>query len=155
MKALSSPKCLLLVALITACLFNSINSLNSESTRLLLQDDEEEFVEYCFSNLTGPQSTEDGLITTADVYTFIRNIDHDDTHESFDGLNIYIQVQWMWTLCPRQSGATNQCMDEMEQMYTEQEDYGFHLSPDKIKYVFEQIRGFCESIYPSLKSICE
>jgi hypothetical protein len=129
--------------------------INSESTRFL-QDDHEDFVEYCYTSLTGPQSTEDGLITTTDVYNFIRLVDHDGTHKSFDGLDIYLQLQWMWALCPPTSGeATNQCLDEMKEMYNDQLDYGFQLSPDTSTSVFEKIRGFCEKIYPSLKSACK
>ena len=108
---------------------------------------EEDFVSVCYGNLTSSDATSDGNITTIDVYNFIKLVD-DNATSNYLSINVLIQLEWMWTLCPPSWETSAKCLSELEEMNEQGYDYGFLLDDETTTTsIYAQVEGFCRRIW--------
>ena len=119
------------------------NIIEMRRSLFKLQDD---FVEVCYGNLTSTESIQDGNITTIDVYNFISLVD-ENKYLNFNSIPAFIQLEWMWTLCPPTWMSAAKCLEELEEMNELGSDYGFTLTPENQNSVFSKVKSFCKRIW--------
>ena len=131
---------------------NLDESRKSRTLTSIDNDEESEFVRICYESLTSREATRDGYINTHDVYNFVSTVDsttHDDT--TYDGINIFIQIEWIRTLCA-ESWEDVKCFQRLETMMIQKGFYGFQLQQSSQDQIFEQVYDFCWRIFPILET---
>ena len=121
----------------------SVRDINTRRSLFKLQDD---FVDVCFGNLTSPQAIQDGNIFTNDVYSFVNLVDEKE-YLHFNDIPVFIQLEWMWALCPPSYRTSVECFEKLEEMNEKGDDYGFLLNPDDKDSVYHKVKNFCRRIW--------
>jgi hypothetical protein len=119
-----------------------------------------DFVDVCYNTLTSNQVVVNGNITTSDVHDFMVKISDRNEGLTFEGLDVEIQLHWMWTLCPNtmwrvSASVTTECYDDLERMNENESEYGFILTPETKDLIFLQIKDFCGRIWFLFRTIGE
>ena len=118
------------------------------------------FIEMCHNNLTEKQTLTVGdSITTTDIFDFLTGLCRDDPNcdgfyypdgipLNYDGLNVEIQLEWLWTICPPSWRSSASCLENLQE---EQgiDDYGLLIRNESERWiVFDQTLDFCRRIWP-------
>ena len=129
---------------------SSSSTHTSPRNLFLLQS---EFITVCYGNLTSPTSISDSNLTTSDIYNFIQQID-DNATINFLSINVNVQLEWMWTLCPPdQTESSKECFDTLEEMNDLGLDYGFVIEEENRVEILEKVKGFCKRIWYIYRTI--
>ena len=134
---------------------NQIHTIQQYHQDRYLFKVQEDFITVCYGNLTSTASTSDGNITTIDVYNFIKLVD-DNVTTNYLSINVLVQLEWIWTLCPSGLNESEQCKSKLEEMNDYGYDYGFLLNDtNSATSIYKKVKGFCERIWYIYRTIGE
>ena len=116
------------------------------------------FIDLCYANLTADATKSKGdSITTTDIFEFLIGICEDNQDCSvyypygiplnYDGLDVNIQLEWLWTICPPSWRSSAACLEDLQE---EQgiDDYGLILTETNKWINFNKTLDFCTRIWP-------
>lgn len=117
------------------------------------------FIDMCYSNLTADTTLTAGdTITTTDIFDFLTGLCRNDENcdyyyypdgmpLNYDGLDVNIQLEWLWTICPPSWRSSAFCLENLQEEQGT-DDYGLIVDDSNKWIVFNQTFDFCQRIWP-------